>query len=338
MNRRSPPEPSEPPPERSSSGRSPSPDVNIWRELTDTLHRAWRDSSAPLLPIIPFLMALLSPNHSHPLSQNQTSISSENPENRNSPASESESEIQSDTNPLLSELSTSDTTDSDEQFQEELPDDLNQLFEETEHEGITDDEDQQSNHETSNRMDESGNLDHSSLSFDVRRTIYLFRYRAPSYTETPSASDSSSGPQGEREDQTSPTRRPIIRVILLVEVASTSSASPLDGNADFEEILNQLLQMHQPQGPPPAPKEVIDSIPLIEIDERRLQEHSTTCPVCLDEFVAASKAALLPCKHLFHQDCVSTWLSQHNSCPICRFALSSEPVTATTTHEDSSFL
>lgn len=50
------------------------------------------------------------------------------------------------------------------------------------------------------------------------------------------------------------------------------------------------------------------------------------CAVCKDQFVIDDEAKQLPCKHLYHPDCILPWLSQHNSCPVCRFQLPKEPI------------
>lgn len=41
-----------------------------------------------------------------------------------------------------------------------------------------------------------------------------------------------------------------------------------------------------------------------------------TCNICTD--VIGEGAGVLPCGHVFHSNCVDTWLSEHNTCPQCR--------------------
>ncbi|XP_006660721.1 E3 ubiquitin-protein ligase ATL31-like [Oryza brachyantha] len=56
------------------------------------------------------------------------------------------------------------------------------------------------------------------------------------------------------------------------------------------------------------------------------------CAVCISEFDDDETLRLLPkCSHVFHQDCIDTWLASHVTCPVCRANLapnhdgSSEP-------------
>lgn len=41
-----------------------------------------------------------------------------------------------------------------------------------------------------------------------------------------------------------------------------------------------------------------------------------TCVICLDYLEAGEQVAKLPCRHLFHADCVTGWLANHGSCPM----------------------
>ncbi|KAL0714769.1 hypothetical protein Bca4012_021748 [Brassica carinata] len=71
---------------------------------------------------------------------------------------------------------------------------------------------------------------------------------------------------------------------------------------------------------------VIDSIPTIQISSSMLcsdpdPDSALLCAVCKEDFAVGESARRLPCTHIYHSDCIVPWLSDHNSCPLCRFEL-----------------
>lgn len=48
-------------------------------------------------------------------------------------------------------------------------------------------------------------------------------------------------------------------------------------------------------------------------------EQTPSCSICLCEFEEKECVKRLPCKHLFHSDCIDLWLVESKAtCPICR--------------------
>jgi E3 ubiquitin-protein ligase RNF115/126 len=45
------------------------------------------------------------------------------------------------------------------------------------------------------------------------------------------------------------------------------------------------------------------------------------CSICQEGFHAGEEVLKLPCRHLYHAECVTSWLQQHNTCPLCRLQL-----------------
>jgi len=97
-----------------------------------------------------------------------------------------------------------------------------------------------------------------------------------------------------------------------------------DEDSSFHDLLNRLLQSFEPQGPPPASKHVVDSLPLVKVDETT-KEEAIRCSVCLIDFeIDEENVIKLPCNHIYHKDCVTTWLTKHCTCPVCRYELAVE--------------
>jgi len=44
----------------------------------------------------------------------------------------------------------------------------------------------------------------------------------------------------------------------------------------------------------------------------------TTCMICLGDFSVEEPCRRLPCRHVFHSDCVDEWLRRCTDCPICK--------------------
>ncbi|KAJ1376680.1 Zinc finger, RING-type [Sesbania bispinosa] len=92
----------------------------------------------------------------------------------------------------------------------------------------------------------------------------------------------------------------------------------------FDRLLEQLSQIEingiGRYEHPPASKAAIDSLPTIEIDESHLAMESH-CAVCKEPFELGTAVREMPCKHIYHSECILPWLALHNSCPVCRHEL-----------------
>lgn len=87
--------------------------------------------------------------------------------------------------------------------------------------------------------------------------------------------------------------------------------SVLGDQLSFEELLNRLPAQDR-RGPPPASLTAINSLQKIKIKQKHLGL-DPCCPVCQDQFEIGSDARKMPCKHIYHSECI-----QSNTCPVCR--------------------
>ncbi|XP_068639411.1 E3 ubiquitin-protein ligase AIP2-like [Aristolochia californica] len=96
----------------------------------------------------------------------------------------------------------------------------------------------------------------------------------------------------------------------------------ISGLQDLDSVIEASLQEIGvgPKKPPPASKEMVARLPIITITHEIWVKlgRETDCAVCRENLVIDDKMQELPCKLLFHPNCLKPWLDEHNSCPICR--------------------
>ncbi|CAI9773854.1 unnamed protein product [Fraxinus pennsylvanica] len=91
---------------------------------------------------------------------------------------------------------------------------------------------------------------------------------------------------------------------------------------DLEQLIQQLAENDPNRyGTPPASKSAMEGLPDIKIMEEMLGSESSQCAVCKNSFELDEAAKQMPCKHIYHKDCILPWLELHNSCPVCRYEL-----------------
>ncbi|KAL0690559.1 hypothetical protein Bca4012_090238 [Brassica carinata] len=90
----------------------------------------------------------------------------------------------------------------------------------------------------------------------------------------------------------------------------------------LEQLIQQLAENDPNRhGTPPASKSAIDALLTVKVTLDMLNSEMNQCAVCMDEFEDGRDVKQMPCKHVFHQDCLMPWLELHNSCPVCRYEL-----------------
>lgn len=90
----------------------------------------------------------------------------------------------------------------------------------------------------------------------------------------------------------------------------------------FEDLMERLAESDPNRyGTPPAEKLAVEGMPRVKVEEG-----GSTCSVCLEEMEVGTEGRMMPCKHLFHGECILPWLELHSSCPVCRFQMPAQEV------------
>jgi hypothetical protein len=59
---------------------------------------------------------------------------------------------------------------------------------------------------------------------------------------------------------------------------------------------------------------------------KNIGDDEPTCSICLCEYEKGDKLVSLPCKHVFHESCITSWTDHNTRCPLCNADLESMSV------------
>jgi hypothetical protein len=86
-----------------------------------------------------------------------------------------------------------------------------------------------------------------------------------------------------------------------------------EGNDGLEEDEEEMMVEEEINWFIPAAKSSIEELEMVKVEE------VAQCVICFEDFNVGVR---LPCSHMFHANCIHDWLVVGNSCPLCRFQLS----------------
>lgn len=118
----------------------------------------------------------------------------------------------------------------------------------------------------------------------------------------------SSNPGDEREESRD-------RIILINPLTQGMIVIEGGDGSSLDRLMRDLMNK---DGQPPASKDSIEEMPVVEIETEGEEEE---CVICLEQWENGGKAKQMPCKHRFHGECIEKWLNIHGSCPVCRYKM-----------------
>ncbi|KAF5002347.1 hypothetical protein FGRMN_358 [Fusarium graminum] len=109
-------------------------------------------------------------------------------------------------------------------------------------------------------------------------------------------------------------------ILNLLTPANAAHGDAVYSQEALDRIITGLMEANpQSNAAPPATDEALRKLERKPVDKQMLgSEGKAECTICIDEMNEGDMATFLPCHHWFHEECVTLWLKEHNTCPICR--------------------
>lgn len=107
----------------------------------------------------------------------------------------------------------------------------------------------------------------------------------------------------------------------MVDPANARHGDAVYSQEALDRIISNLMEANpQSNAAPPASEAAVEKLERKKMDEEMKAKEGgkAECSVCIDEVKVGEEVVVMPCNHWFHEACVTMWLKEHNTCPICR--------------------
>jgi len=96
------------------------------------------------------------------------------------------------------------------------------------------------------------------------------------------------------------------------------------GQNDLNELIERMLHYTREN---PTDAAIVSELPETKIDDiKKLDNDKKNCVICMEDFKNGDVTTNLPCLHMFHTNCIQSWLKTQNTCPICKFKLTQDNI------------
>lgn len=107
---------------------------------------------------------------------------------------------------------------------------------------------------------------------------------------------------------------------------STRTRAHTHSILEYRFLCKQLAENDEPLPPPPTSPDFLASLATHVVSDGALASNNndaddTVCGICQDKFNSGDLFHRLPCQHMFHVGCATSWLTQRNTCPTCRYIM-----------------
>lgn len=97
-------------------------------------------------------------------------------------------------------------------------------------------------------------------------------------------------------------------------IAKSLTIDPVNGNVYSANSID-TVENAMPPMETGLPEQYVAEFPLVFYNPR---SRCTHCNICLEDYMDGEVLRKLPCRHIYHRDCVDTWFKRRSICPTCR--------------------
>ena len=111
---------------------------------------------------------------------------------------------------------------------------------------------------------------------------------------------------------------------IIIPMGGMGNMGGIGNQNDLNELIERMLHYSRDN---PTDAAIVSELPENEIDDiNKLDNDKKNCVICMEDFKNGDKSTNLPCLHMFHTNCIQSWLKKQNTCPICKFKLTQDNI------------